>query len=97
MKLVGENSANADSQFQQLDKLRIIYEEFVKLGKETIPLAEKNLNELTEELDQKSQALDDVSIFLAYKILQASNWGVHFTAAKEKKKNKKLNIKCVSC
>lgn len=39
----------------------MVYEEYVKLSKETIPVAEKNLHELTEELDQKSQAFDDVS------------------------------------
>lgn len=51
--------------FQQLDKLRMVYEEYTKIGKETIPLAEKNLSELTEELEQKSQALDDVLGVLA--------------------------------
>jgi len=53
-------SSNADSRFQQIDKLRLVYEEYVKVGKESIPQAEKNLNELNEELDQKNQALDDV-------------------------------------
>lgn len=62
MKVLAMESSNSDSQFQQLDKLRMIYEEYVKIGKEMIPLAEKILHELTEEQDQKSQALDDVSI-----------------------------------
>lgn len=61
MKVLSLESSNADSYFQQLDKLRMVYEEYVKLSKETIPVAEKNLHELTEELDQKSQAFDDVS------------------------------------
>lgn len=63
-------SSNADSRFQQIDKLRLVYEEYVKVGKESIPQAEKNLNELNEELDQKNQALDDViSVPVIYYIL----------------------------
>ncbi|KAG8658398.1 DNA repair protein RAD50 [Manihot esculenta] len=65
MKVLASESSNADSYFQQLDKLRIAFEEYVKIGKETIPLAEKNLHELTEEMDEKSQALDDVLGVLA--------------------------------
>lgn len=64
MKLLAVESSNADSHFQQLEKLRLVYEEYIKLG-ETIPLAEKNLSELSVELDQKSQALDDVLGVLA--------------------------------
>jgi DNA repair protein RAD50 len=47
----------------------MVYEEYTKIGKETIPLAEKNLSELTEELEQKSQALDDVSTVLLLALL----------------------------
>lgn len=61
MKLLAIESSNADTHFQQLDKLRMIYEEYIKLGKETIPLAEKNLEELMEDLKQKTQAFDDVT------------------------------------
>lgn len=64
MKLLAVECSNADTNFQQLDKLRMIYEEYVKLGKETIPLAEKTLNELMEELNQKTQAFDDVNVCL---------------------------------
>ncbi|KAL6185682.1 hypothetical protein ACLB2K_041810 [Fragaria x ananassa] len=53
-------SSSADSFFQQVDKLRMFYEEYLKIGKEAIPNAEKELSELTEEMEQKSQALDDV-------------------------------------
>ncbi|GER39775.1 DNA repair protein RAD50 [Striga asiatica] len=60
LKALAEASSNAEFHFQQLDKLRIVYEEYVKTGKELIPLAEKNLNQLNEDLDQKNQALDDV-------------------------------------
>lgn len=53
-------SSSADSFFQQVDKLRLFYEEYIKIGKEAIPNAEKELSELSEEMEQKSQALDDV-------------------------------------
>ncbi|XP_061369150.1 DNA repair protein RAD50 isoform X2 [Gastrolobium bilobum] len=65
MKVLAVESSNADSHYQQLDKLRMVYEEYVKLSKETIPNAEKELQQLTEELDHKSQALDDVLGVLA--------------------------------
>ncbi|XP_065862740.1 DNA repair protein RAD50 [Euphorbia lathyris] len=65
MKVLAMESSNADSYFQKLDKLRLLYEEYLKIGKETVPLTEKNLHELTEELDQKSQALDDLLGVLA--------------------------------
>lgn len=64
MKALAIESSGADTHFQQLDKLRIVYEEYVKIGKETIPHLERNLAELTEELDQKSLALDDVTFYL---------------------------------
>lgn len=71
MKVLAVESTNAESQFLQLDKLRIVYEEYIKIWKETIPLTEKNLQELTEELDQKSQALDDVIItFVSFYFLE---------------------------
>ncbi|KAF8402152.1 hypothetical protein HHK36_013104 [Tetracentron sinense] len=66
MKVLAVESSNADSHFQQLDKLRMLYEEYVKIGNETIPLTEKNLKELTEDMDQKSQALDDVIFFSGF-------------------------------
>lgn len=62
MKVLAVESSNADSQYQQLDKLRMVYEEYIKLGEETIPNAENELQQLKEELDNKSQALDDVII-----------------------------------
>ncbi|KAK8943466.1 DNA repair protein RAD50 [Platanthera guangdongensis] len=66
MKVLAVDSSNADSHFQQLDKLRMIYEEYVKLGKENIPLGEKNLQELMEDLNQKSQAYDDLLGVMAH-------------------------------
>ncbi|KAG5560731.1 hypothetical protein RHGRI_003911 [Rhododendron griersonianum] len=65
IKVLAVESSHADSSFQQLDKLRVVYEEYAKIGNETIPLAEKKLIELNEELDQKSMALDDVLGVLA--------------------------------
>jgi len=60
LKALAVESSNADSVFQQLDKLRAVFEEYSKLTTEIIPLAEKTLQEHTEELGQKSEALDDV-------------------------------------
>lgn len=65
MKVLAMESSNADFQFQQLDKLRMVYEEHDKISKESIPLAERNLKELNEELDQQNQANDDVLGVLA--------------------------------
>lgn len=59
------DSSEADTQFQQLDKLRMVYEEYVKLGKE-IPLAEKFLKDLRDDLDRKSQAYEDLFGVLAH-------------------------------
>ncbi|KAJ4907280.1 DNA repair protein RAD50 [Raphanus sativus] len=60
VKALAAESSNADSIFQQLDNLRSVFEEYTKLTDEIIPLAEKSLQEFTEELEQKSEALDDV-------------------------------------
>ncbi|KMT14828.1 hypothetical protein BVRB_3g065520 isoform B [Beta vulgaris subsp. vulgaris] len=60
MKAVGTESANIDSIFKQLDNLRVVYEEYIKISKETIPQAEAKSSELNKELDQKTQALDDI-------------------------------------
>ncbi|KAK4435834.1 DNA repair protein [Sesamum alatum] len=65
MKVLAVDCSNADFNFQQLDKLRVVYEEYVKIGKESISLAEKNLTQLNEELGHKNQALDDVLGVLA--------------------------------
>lgn len=63
MKSLALESSNADSHFQQLDNLRMIYEEYNKLGKDTIPSAEKTLETLTHDLNQKLEVLDDVINF----------------------------------
>ncbi|XP_017234897.1 DNA repair protein RAD50 [Daucus carota subsp. sativus] len=65
IKALATECTHVDSSFQQLEKLRIVYEEYTKLWKETIPLAEKNLNKLSAEMDIKSQSLDDVLGVLA--------------------------------
>ncbi|KAI4378799.1 hypothetical protein MLD38_016230 [Melastoma candidum] len=65
MKVLATESSIADSFFQQLDKLRMMYEEYNKIRMETIPNEERSLNELNKELDEKTQALDDVLGVLA--------------------------------
>ncbi|CAN6580209.1 unnamed protein product [Malus baccata var. baccata] len=60
LKMLAAESSTADSFFQQLDRLRMVYEEYVNIGKERIPNAERELDDLTQEMEQKSQALDDV-------------------------------------
>ncbi|OMO96607.1 DNA repair protein Rad50 [Corchorus capsularis] len=65
LKALGVESSSAESYYQQLERLHITYEEYIKIRKETIPLAEKTLSELTEELDQKTQAHYDVLGVLA--------------------------------
>jgi len=67
MKVLAVDSSNAESHYQQLDKLRMVYEEYVKLGKETIPNTEKELQQLKDEMDEKNQALDDVTIIISFK------------------------------
>ncbi|PWA83573.1 DNA repair protein Rad50 [Artemisia annua] len=65
MKSLAVESSEAESHFQQLEKLHLMYEEYNKICKESIPHAEKNLIELKAELEQKTQALDDVLGVLA--------------------------------
>lgn len=60
LKLLAISSSNADVHFQQLDKLRTVYEEYVKLSAATIPSTEGNLKELAEELQNKIVAFEDV-------------------------------------
>ncbi|KAH9318277.1 hypothetical protein KI387_020046, partial [Taxus chinensis] len=60
------HSSNADAHFQQLDKLRSVYDEYVKLGKELIPANEKLLDELAEDCERKSQAHDDLGCLQAH-------------------------------
>ncbi|KAK9671423.1 hypothetical protein RND81_12G029400 [Saponaria officinalis] len=50
----------ADSMFEQLNRHRMVYEEYIKIGKEIIPEADKKLIELKEDLDLKVQARDDI-------------------------------------
>ncbi|GLJ49200.1 hypothetical protein SUGI_1038410 [Cryptomeria japonica] len=60
------HSSNADAHFQQLDKLRSVYDEYVKLGKELIPSCDKLLDELSEDRERKLQAHDDLLGLLAH-------------------------------
>ncbi|KAB2623097.1 DNA repair protein RAD50 [Pyrus ussuriensis x Pyrus communis] len=65
LKVLAAESSTADSFFQQLDRLRMVYEEYVNIGKERIPNAERELHDLNQEMEQKSYALDDVLAVLA--------------------------------
>ncbi|KAL4192604.1 hypothetical protein AMTRI_Chr06g195080 [Amborella trichopoda] len=60
VKELAVHSSDADVVLQQLDKLRTVHEDYIKLVKETIPSTEKKLKELEEDHDHKSQALDDL-------------------------------------
>ena len=60
-KALAMKSSDAEAIFQQLDKLRTIYDAYMKLVEETIPLAEKNLNQHLADESQKAQTFDDVS------------------------------------
>lgn len=62
MRVLSLECSNAESHYQQLDKLRLIYEEYIKTCKDVIPNDEKEFEQLNEELDKQSQALDDVII-----------------------------------
>nr|CAB3446633.1 unnamed protein product [Digitaria exilis] len=65
VKVLAMEYADADALFQQLDKLRTIYDDYMKLAEETIPLAEKNLNQRLEDESQKAQTFDDLLGVLA--------------------------------
>ncbi|MED6186718.1 DNA repair protein rad50 [Stylosanthes scabra] len=65
LKDLAAESAIADTNYKQLDDLRVVYEEYVKLNKETIPDAENELQQINEELDRQSQELDDTLAVLA--------------------------------
>lgn len=65
MRSLAAESSEAESNFQQLERLRLMYEEYNKVCKESIPLTERTITELKEELEQKTQALDDVLGVLA--------------------------------
>lgn len=65
MNKISFECSNAEDFFQQLNKLNATYEEFVKLGKDAIPLAEKNLKQLLADESEKAQTFDDFVSVLA--------------------------------
>lgn len=65
VRVLAMESSDAETLFHQLDKLRIIYNDYMKLLEETIPLAEKNLNQRLADESQKAQTFDDLLAVLA--------------------------------
>ncbi|PUZ75604.1 hypothetical protein GQ55_1G193800 [Panicum hallii var. hallii] len=65
VKALAIESSDAETFLQQLDKLRTIYDDYKKLLEETIPLAEKNLNQRLADESQKEQTFDDLLGVLA--------------------------------
>ncbi|KAM0875920.1 hypothetical protein ACQ4PT_036493 [Festuca glaucescens] len=65
MKVLEMVKSDAEDFFKQLDDLRGIYDEYVKLGKETIPLAEKDLEQLLADESEKAQTFEDLVSVLA--------------------------------
>lgn len=65
MKVLEMVKSDAENFFKQLDDLRGIYDEYLKLGKETIPLAEKDLEHLLADESEKAQTFEDLVSVLA--------------------------------
>uniref|UniRef100_K3YPB6 DNA repair protein RAD50 n=1 Tax=Setaria italica TaxID=4555 RepID=K3YPB6_SETIT len=65
VKALAMEYSEAETFFQQLDKLRTVYDDYMKLVEETIPLAEKNLNQRLADESQKEQTFDDLLGVLA--------------------------------
>uniref|UniRef100_A0ACD5Z3N4 Uncharacterized protein n=1 Tax=Avena sativa TaxID=4498 RepID=A0ACD5Z3N4_AVESA len=65
MKVLEMVKSDAEDFFKQLDDLRGIYNEYMKLGKETIPLAEKDLEQLLADESEKAQTFEDLVSVLA--------------------------------
>ncbi|XP_051208850.1 DNA repair protein RAD50 isoform X1 [Lolium perenne] len=65
MKVLEIVKSDAEDFFKQLDDLRGIYDEYVKLGKEAIPLAEKDLEQLLADESEKAQTFEDLVSVLA--------------------------------
>ncbi|KAF7009425.1 hypothetical protein CFC21_023963 [Triticum aestivum] len=57
--------SNAEDFFNRLDNLRVVYDEYVKLGKENIALAEKDLEQLLADESEKAQIFKDLVSALA--------------------------------
>jgi DNA repair protein RAD50 len=65
VKMLAIESTNAENFVQLLNKLNTIYEDYMKLQDESIPLAEKNLNQLLADESQKAETFDEVSFLLS--------------------------------
>jgi DNA repair protein RAD50 len=51
---------DSENQLQNLEKLRLVYDEYQKLIKDLVPAAEKTVEELTEEHERVTVPYDDV-------------------------------------
>ena len=60
LRELASHYTQAEAKVQQLEKLRPLYEDYVKLVLKTVPATEKITMELEQELESKSQALNDV-------------------------------------
>ncbi|XP_006647285.1 DNA repair protein RAD50 isoform X1 [Oryza brachyantha] len=65
MNMMALECSKAEEFFQQFNNLQSTYDEFVKLGKETIPLGENNLKQLLADECEKAQTFDDLVSVLA--------------------------------
>ena len=62
-------ATEADEKVQQLDKLRVVYDDYQKLSNELISAAEKNLEELKQEKARLADAHEDVRIHHSFSFL----------------------------
>ena len=60
LRELASHYTQAEAKVQQLEKMRPLYEDYVKLVLKTVPATEKMTMELEQELESKSQALNDV-------------------------------------
>ncbi|KAL5208788.1 hypothetical protein ABZP36_033223 [Zizania latifolia] len=65
MNMMALGCSNAEDYYQQLNNLHGTYDEYMKLGNDTIPSAEKNLKQLLVDESEKAQTFDDLVSVLA--------------------------------
>ena len=60
------HSSSVDAGFHHIHKLHLVYDDYVKIGKELLPATENFMEDFTEYCERKSQALDDLFCLLAH-------------------------------